>query len=236
MAKTTYQTYTSETPIDFFRKDFIRRGAMCQALVSRFSGLEPVANESVQIVATIDERGTEIRAVEDDLVRARALEDVEKMDVVDAYTALRLMMTAYDRDRVRDFLPDAPSSLKQLGPKNLSDRVKAQIENLRILPEDSPLRTEFLPPLEREVGELETADRAEDDVRARVSALGLGLTVYKSELAQTRESQIGTIQSVLSDRAKAAQFTLPWRRSKRRPKTAVEDEGPAPTEPVEPTE
>ena len=40
----------------------------------------------------------------------------------------------------------------------------------------------------------------------------MALTLYKSELAQEREAQLGTILTVLKDREKVAMFTVPWRK------------------------
>jgi hypothetical protein len=210
VAKTSYQTYTSETPIDIYRKDFLRRNAMCVAMSSKVPALEPVAREAGEIIAAIDGRKTDLQQAEDDQVRAKALEDVERMDVVDAYSKMRLSLTIHAPDQVPRFLPDAPSSLKKIGPKKLTKRVQASIINLSVLPEDHPTRREYLPLLERELEEFTAADLAEDTVRTGLATINLGLSVYKSELSQVRDAQLGTIQSVLGDRSRAAQFTIPW--------------------------
>jgi hypothetical protein len=115
-------------------------------------------------------------------VRAKAVEDAGKLDVVDVYTGLRGMMTVQQRDQLFAFLPD-------------------------------PLRRDYLSRLQTEVEEFRRADEAEDAVRLRVRSARLGLLVYKSELARARDAQLGTIQTILGDRAKAAAFTIPWRRN-----------------------
>ena len=51
----------------------------------------------------------------------------------------------------------------------------------------------------------------------------MGLTLYKAELVQAREVQLGTILTVLKDREKVALFTVAWRK----PSRSAEDEAPS---------
>src|SRR5262245_15002729 len=98
MAKNTYQTYTEETPIGTYRVDLIRRSAMCAALDQRYPDLAPVAEEANTLIAQIDARRAALQQAEDDQVRARALEDVEKLDVLEVYTELRRTMAVKSQD------------------------------------------------------------------------------------------------------------------------------------------
>jgi hypothetical protein len=43
----------------------------------------------------------------------------------------------------------------------------------------------------------------------------MALTLYKSELAQAREAQLGSVLTALKDREKVAMCTLPWRKLSR---------------------
>jgi hypothetical protein len=213
MGKSSYQSYTPETPIEIFRSDFIHRQAICVALAASYPALTPVGAECGTIVAAIDARDADIQAVLDEAVRAKAVEDAGKLDVVDVYTELRGMMTVQQRDQLFAFLPDPPSALGRLGTKKFADRVALAVTNLQRLPESDPLRRDYLSRLQAEVEEFRRADEAEDAVRLRVRSARLGLLVYKSELARARDAQLGTIQTILGDRAKAAAFTIPWRRN-----------------------
>lgn len=212
MARTTYQTYTQRTPIDSFRDDLIHREAICRALAGRYPDLIEVAEEAAELVTDIDGRRGDLQRVEDDLIRARAVQSAERVDVVDVYKTLRSIMGIHAEDTVFAFLPDAPSRLGKLGAKKFVDRVAAAIENLGRLAEDDPLRVEYRPSLERELAEYQAADKAEDQTKARLRSVRLGLLVYKSELASTRDAQLGVVQTTLGDRAKTTLFTLPWRR------------------------
>lgn len=197
---------------------------MCGALVEDYPALAPVATEAREMVVAIDSRGTVLRQAEDEQTVAKAVEDVKKLVVIKKYSDLRLLLTIHEKDRVPDFLPDAPSSLKKLGPKNLTDRVQKSLDNLRVLPADHPVRVEYEPVLTENLAAFKTADLAEDRERAEVATLNLGLSVYKSELSQVRDVQLGTIQTVLGDRTQAVEFTIPWRdtSSKKSKKRAAE--------------
>jgi hypothetical protein len=235
MAKTNYQTYTSETPIDVFRKDFLRRASMCGALVKKHPALEPIAAECRENIASIDGRKSGLLSAEDELVVAKALEDVEKMDVIDVYSALRLTMTIHEGDATPDFLPEAPSSLKKLGTKNFTDRVTSGLESLGLLPEDHPVRISYEAQLKKEIDEFKTADLAEDSVRSKLSKIKLGLSMYKNELSQVREAQLGAIQNVLRDRSKPPLFTIPWRSSSSKSGGGTETETSETATPTEET-
>src|SRR5262249_27155371 len=121
MPKTTYQTYTTETPIETYRADAIRRSAMCGAIAARYPALGDVGKEAAEILAQIDTRCTDLQQAEDDQVRARAIEDAAKLDVVDVYTEIRRTMAVKNQD-VMTLLPDAPSTLGRLGAKNFGGR------------------------------------------------------------------------------------------------------------------
>lgn len=220
MAKTSYQTFTQETPLDIYRTDFLRRGALCKALADRYAALDAIGTEATAIVGQIDERRAALQLAEDDQVRARAIEDAKKLDVVEVYTELRRTLFAKKID-VITLLPEAPSTLGRLGIKTFNERIAAAIGNLKTLPDGHPQKTAFLPSLEQEFAELSAADVVEDATRATEKSIGVALTLYKAELSMARVSQLGAIQNVLRDREKTALFTIAWRKpSKRR----VEDE------------
>jgi hypothetical protein len=212
MAKNTYQTYTEETPIMGYRADFIRRSAMCAALVQSYPDLGPVAAEANTILGQIDARRADLQQAEDDQVRARAIEDVEKLVLLEVYTEARRTM-AVKSNNVLKVLPDAPSTLERLGAKKFDERMKVAIANLKKLPDGDPIKAAFLAKLEKEAGDFATADTAEDTTRNALHGERVALLLYKSELSQVREMQLGTIQKVFGDREKSAQFTLPWRKS-----------------------
>lgn len=214
MSKNTYQTYTEDTPLHTYRADFLHRGAICAALASRYTDLRNIGTDANDIVAQIDARLNALQNAEDDQVRARALEDAEKMDVVDIYTELRRTMFAKSYD-VATILPEAPSNLRRMSANRFADRADVAVANLKSLPEDDPVRTAFLAKLERELAEFNAADRAEDATRTNLKSSSVALTLYKSELAQAREAQLGAILTVLKDREKVAMCTLPWRKYSR---------------------
>ncbi|MEO5727360.1 MAG: hypothetical protein ABI134_04780 [Byssovorax sp.] len=214
MAKNTYQTYTDETSIEAYRADFIRRSAMCAAISKRYPDLAAVGAEADASLAQIDTRRANLQQAEDDQVRARAIEDVEKLDVVDAYAELRRTMAAKRYD-VLTLLPDAPSTLGRLGAKNFGERANQAVANLKALPDADPLKVTLLPRLQQELAEFQVADLAEDATRANLQSGRVALVVYKAELSQAREIQLGAVQRVLGDREKTAQFTLPWRKAGR---------------------
>ncbi len=212
MAKTTYQGFTQETPIDIYRTDFMRRGAMCTGLVKRHPELAAIGMEADSIVAQIDARRAGLQQAEDDQVRARALEDAEKLDVVEVYTELRRTLFAKKVD-VMTLLPDAPSTLGRLGAKEFGVRADKAIANLKQLPDTDPQKQAFLPMLEKEVAEFKSADVAEDGTRSALQAGRMALVLYKTELSLAREAQLGEIQKVMRDRKKAVLFTVPWRKA-----------------------
>lgn len=223
MAKNTYQTFTNETPIGVYREDFIRRGALCAALSKKHPTLAPIGQEAEAILAQIDQRITSLQSLEDNQVRARAIEDAEKLDALEVYTELRRTMFAKNVD-ISAILPDAPSSLNRLNAKSFGERMALAVANLKALPDGDTLKTVFLSPLEKELGEFTTADQAEDVTRTNLQSGKAGLLVYKSELSQAREAQLGSIQAILRDREKTALFTIPWRKTS---KTDAEDGAPA---------
>jgi len=214
MAKNTYQSYTPDTPIHVYRGDFVHRGAICAALTPRFPELASVAADANAIVIQIDARLAALQHAEDDQIRAGAIEDAEKIDVADVYTELRRTMFARNYD-VATILPEAPSNLRRLGAERFADRVNAAMSNLKTLPETDPVRVAFLASLEKEFAEFNTADKAEDDKRASLKSGNVALTLYKSELAQAREAQLGSILVTLKDREKVAMCTRPWRKPAR---------------------
>lgn len=223
MAKGTYQTYTTDTPIDVFRRDCIHRGAMCGALSKkRYPALGPVSDEANAIVAQLDTRSAALRQTEDDQIRARAIEDAEKVDVVEVYTELRRMLFAKKVD-VQTLLPDPPSVLGRLNAKTFGSRADQAVENLKKLPDTDPVKTALFPVLVAELAEFHEADKAEDVTRATVQSGKVALTLYKTELSQAREAQLGSILKIVGDSEKMAMFTLPWRKTSR----ATEDEEPA---------
>lgn len=187
---------------------------MCAALVSRFPNLAAIATEAKAIVTAMDGRLANLQAAEDAELIANALEDAEKIDVVDIYTEMRRTMFAQNSD-VATILPDAPSALARLGVDSFTKRISVAIAALKALPETDTIRVNFLQNLEKEFGEFTAADQAEDATRNALKTLRLALTLYKSELAQTREVQMGTLLTILKDRQKVALFTLPWRKTSR---------------------
>ncbi|MBK9263804.1 MAG: hypothetical protein IPM54_28875 [Polyangiaceae bacterium] len=214
MAKNTYQSYTEKTPIYAFRADFVWRGAMCIALGTRHPALVGIGNEANAIVAQIDARLAALQAAEDDQLRARAIENAEKLDVVDVYTELRRTMSAKNYD-VAKILPDAPSILKRMRADSFAARADIAVANLEALPENDPIRVAFLANLKKELAEFHEADKAEDKTQAALRSGNVALTLCKSELAQAREAQLGAILTELKDREKSSAFTLPWRKYSR---------------------
>jgi hypothetical protein len=228
MSKNTYQTYTEETPISGFRSDFVHRGAMCAALGPRYPDLKPIAAECDALVSQIDGKLSGLQRAEDDQIRARAIEIAEKLDVTDLYTELRRTMFAKSYD-IATLLPDAPSSLKRLGIASTSQRISVAISNLSTLPDSDEIKAAFLSKLQKEAADLEAAGRAEDKTTLALQSGRVALTLYKSELSQTREAHMGRIQTALADREKTATFTLPWRKS------GKSDDEPATAPTKEPT-
>jgi hypothetical protein len=80
---------------------------------------------------------------EDDQIRARAVEDAEKFDVVEVYTELRRTLFAKKVD-VQTLLPDAPSVLGHLAAKKFRVRADQALENLKTLPDTDPVKKAFL--------------------------------------------------------------------------------------------
>lgn len=225
MAKGTYQTYTEETSIEDYRADFIHRGAICAALAKRHPDLAAVGHEADDIVTQIDTRRAELQQAEDDQIRARAIEDAGKIDVVEIYTELRRTLFARRRD-VSTLLPDAPSLLGRLGAKNFRARVDQAVANLQKLPDTDAVKTALLPTLEQEFAGFTKADDAEDVTRASLQSGKMALTLYKTELSQAREAQLGAVLKILGDSEKIPLFTLPWRKAA---KAKQDDPAPAPT-------
>lgn len=214
MGKTTYQGYTEDTPIGIFRGDLVRRGAMCTAMSTRYPELAAVATDAKTLVTEIDARRDALQDAEDAQLIANAIEDAEKLDVLEVYTEMRRTMFAKTGD-VATILPDAPSTLSRLGIDNFSKRIDLAIANLKALPANDSIRVAFLATLEKEVLEFNAADKAEDQSREALKTNRMALTLYKAELAQAREAQLGTILTILKDREKVAMFTIPWRKSSR---------------------
>lgn len=233
MRKTSYQTYTEETPLDTYRTDFMRRGAMCTAVATRFPPLEAIGTAANAIVEQIDGRRVALQQAEDDQVRARAKEDAEKLDVVEIYTELRRTLHAKNVD-VLTLLPDAPSTLGRLGAKAFGERMNFVIANLNKLPDGDPQKTAFLPALTQELAGFRTADVDEDTTRANLHSSKVALLLYKAELSLAREAQLGAIQTTLRDREKTALFTVPWRKTSK--PAASEEEVETPPTPVEPSD
>lgn len=211
MGRTTYQTFTAEVPIGTFRDDFIHRSAMCAAIAKRYPDLQTIATEAEAITVQIDSKMANLQKAEDDQLRARAIEIVEKLDVVELYTELRRTMFAKNYD-IETVLPDAPSALRRLGITSAAERITVAISNLSALPAGDPIKDAFLTKLQTEHAELDAADKAEDKTRLGVHSGRIALTLYKSELSQVREGQMGKIQTVLKDREKSSMFALPWRK------------------------
>ena len=212
MAKNTYQTYTEDTPIDTYRADFLRRSSMCAAIATKFPALAAIATQAGDTVAQIDAKRAALREAEDDQIRARALEDVAKLDVIDVYTELRRTMSAKSYD-VLTLLPDAPSSLRRVGTATFTERASLAVSNLKALPDGDAIKTAFLAKLEQELADLAQADKAEDATRAALNSSRVALTLYKAELSQAREAELGAVLNALRDREKTALFTMPWRKS-----------------------
>ena len=212
MSKNQYQTYTPDTPLSTFREDFVRRAAMCAALAPKYPELAPVAADCDSCVAEIDARLVIIQQAEDAQTRAKALEDVEKIELVEAYTEARRTMSAKNYD-VLTILPDMPSVLARKGPANLSERMQIAIDKLNALPDGDPIRTAFVPVLEKEYDDFSKADLAEDKTSSALKAGAMAIILYKTELSQRREAQLGKILAVLRDKEKMVLFTIPWRKS-----------------------
>ena len=209
------QSYTAATSIDDYRKDFIYRGAVCEAAGRKHAELAPVAADCLAAVGLIDSRKAQLQQLEDDLTRARALEAAEKLDAIEAYEMVRKQVAAYEKHRVLEILPISPSAAAKMALEKFDFRVSQAISNVKSLPEDHPVRRDFLPTLEREFAEFQEADRGEDEVRRNLATAKLALTTFKAELAQRRDQELGQIQTVYRDRGKLEFFTLPWRPAKK---------------------
>lgn len=216
MSKNSYQTYTNDVPMTTFRTEFVHRGAICGALAPRYPDLAAIATECDTIVKQIDSRLADLQDAEDQQIRARAIEDAEKIDAVDVYTELRRTMAAKNYD-VATILPDAPSALRRLNAERFTDRARAAVANLKTLAETDPVRVAFLATLEKELTEFQNADKAEDVTTLAIKSGRVALTLYKTELAEVRNAQLGAAQAVLKDREKVAMLTLPWRKPARTP-------------------
>jgi hypothetical protein len=228
MAKGTYQTYTTETSIEDYRTDFIHRGAMCGALAKRYAALAAIGTEADAIVGQIDAHRAQLQQAGDDQIRATALEDAEKYDATESDTELRRTLFAKSYD-IATLLPDSPSTLRRLGTKNFRARMDQAIANLKTLPDSDPVKAALLPALETEAGEFRTADEAEDATRTTLSGAKVAMTLYKTELSQAREAQLGAVLKAIGDSEKMAMFTLPWRNTS---KTKAEEPAPAPPAPA----
>lgn len=215
MAKGTYQTYTDETSIEDYRADYIHRGAMCAALSKRYPALAAIGTDADQILTQIDSRRIALQEAEDDQIRARAVEDAEKFDVVEVYTELRRTLFAKKVD-VQTLLPDAPSVLGRLAAKKFRARADQALENLKTLPDTDPVKTAFLAVFTQELTEFHAADDAEDKTREGLASESVALTLYKTELSQAREAQLGAVLKVVGDSEKMAMFTLPWRSNRKK--------------------
>jgi hypothetical protein len=196
------------------RRGGVPLGRLALHLVQRLDLLERGRRAQVSAVECLDEvpsRASQLRQLDDDLVRARAIETAEKLDVVEAYDMLRKQLAAYEPKRVIEFMPVPPSTAVKLALEKFDFRVSQAISDLKGLPEDHPVRRNFLPALEREFAEFQTADTAEDVVRRNLATARLALTTLKVELAQARDRELGQIQIIFGDRSKLEFFTLPWR-------------------------
>jgi hypothetical protein len=229
MAKGTYQTYTAETAIEDYRADCIHRSAMCGALTKRYPGLGPVGLEADAVLAQIDTRRTELQQAEDDQIRARAIEDAEKFDVIEVYAELRRTLFAKKYD-IMTLLPDAPSALGRLGAKNFGARADQAVANLNTLPANDPVKAALLPALQLELAEFHKADLDEDKTRESLNSDKVALTLYKTELSQAREGQLGAVLQIVGDSEKMALFALPWRKASK-PKPDAPATPPAQTPP-----
>lgn len=225
MPKNQYQTFTAETPLAVFREDFLRRAAMCAALSIRYPELGLIATDCEACVVEIDARMILIQQAQDAQVRAKAAEDVEKMELVDAYTEARRTMSAKNYE-VITILPDMPSVLARKRTEVLSERVDVAIARLNALPDGDLIRTAFVPIIEKEFDDFKKADKAEDQTSAALEAMRLSVTLYKTGLSQRREAQLGQLLAALRDKEKVAQLTIPWRKTSRG-KAESEDEAPA---------
>lgn len=226
MAK-SFQSYTNETPIAQYRTDFMHRGAVCGALKKRYPDLAAIGAEADAVVAQIDARMAQLQQAEDDQIRARAIEDAEKLDVVDVYTELRRTLFAKRYD-VQALLPDAPSTLGRMSAKSFRERAEQAIAHLKALPDTDPVRAAFLPTLEAEFADFRTADDAEDTTRNTLAGGRMSLGLYKAELSQAREAQLGAILKLLRDSDKLSTFALPWRKPSRDKGAGAEAAGAAP--------
>lgn len=226
MSNTKYQTFTEDTPIDIYREDFLRRSALCAALSKRYPALAPIGLEAKAKVAEIDTKTGLLRRLQDDLICAKALEDAEKLDVVEAYAEMRKTMSAKKYDYMT-LAPDAPSSLSPRGPATFIERVNLAMANIHALPDGDGIKTAFMPVLEGEYAEFQTADKAEDQARIALSTAKMALTLFKMELAEAREAQLGAIQAVVKDRAMVPMFTIPWRKPAKKKTGDEEDAGEA---------
>lgn len=237
MGKTTYQTYTQDAPLDTFRSDFIHRDAMCQAFAKQFPGLAAIGQECAALVTAMDARAVELRAAQDAVTRARALEQAVKLAVVGVYAKARTVFGLEDKGAAALILPDSPSTLRKRNVVDFNIRVKSTIESLEDLPEDHPVRVAYLDPLKAEFAEFSAVDVAEDETRARLARIKVSLTLYRAELAQERDGQLGRVQGIIKDRVVTSAFTLPWRKRSKAAEEAdvVEtDEADEPDEPETP--
>jgi hypothetical protein len=205
------QTYTEQTPIDAYRDDALHRASMCEALGRKKPELVPVSDAATAVVTAVDGKIVGLRQAMDALVRSKALETAEKLDMIEAYEMTRKILSAYEGNRLMTYMPEPPSRLTRSGNTTLNEWVSTSITSLKTLPEDSPVRRDFLPTLEREFAEYKDADQAEDTVRLTLSGVKLALNTYKAELSQAREEQLALILAVYKDRSKLELFTLPWR-------------------------
>jgi hypothetical protein len=105
------------------------RGVICAALSKRYPALAAIGTDADQILTQIDSRRAALQAAEDDPIRARAVENAEKFDVVEVYTELRRTLFAKKVD-VQTLLPDAPSVLGRLAAKKFRARADQALENL----------------------------------------------------------------------------------------------------------
>lgn len=220
MPTNTYQTYTAETPIHVFREDFLRRDAMCAAAAKKTPTFQPIADEAAATVAAIDQQRAAQQATEDALTRARALEDLAKIEAVDIYAQLRLTWSAQDKKLALTMLADPPSLMARYEPKEFTEKVALAFDGLGRLPEGDPVRAAFLGLATAEFEEFRAADLAEDEARRALAGAKLSMTVYKADLARRRNAQLGAIQQITGDRAKTAMFTVPWRKASRSEATA----------------
>jgi hypothetical protein len=95
-------------------------------------------------------------------------------------------------------------------------------------PPGDTLKTTLLPKLQQDLAEFQQADVAEDTTRANLQSGQMALLLYKTELSQAREAQLGAIQRVFGDRERIAQFTMPWRKASKRTEDEAVSEPEAP--------